>query len=81
MLLSATSMKIGFDNRGKWIISFRVFQRGLVSSESTNSSWITLEIFLSEVVMFRCEATMERFGIDDNFLKVVNFNENIHIDF
>ena len=68
MLLRPTSMKIGLDNRVKLIISFKVSQIGLESSESSNSSGMTLEAFRSIAGKLRCDATMEPLGIDDNLL-------------
>ena len=70
MLLRPTSMKIGLDNRVKLIISFKVSQIGLESSESSNSSGMTLEAFRSIAGKLRCDATMEPLGIDDNLLQI-----------
>ena len=77
MLLRPTSMKIGLDNRVKLIISFKVSQIGLESSESSNSSGMTLEAFRSIAGKLRCDATMEPLGIDDNLLQINQLYSNI----
>ena len=77
MLLRPTSMKIGLDNRVKLIISFKVSKIGLESSESSNSSGMTLEAFRSIAGKLRCDATMEPLGIDDNLLQINQLNDNV----